>query len=442
MRRITQLAVVVAWVGSIASLSRADDWPQWLGPGRDSVWHETGVLEKFPAGGPRVLWRTPIAGGYAGPAVAGDRVFVTDYVRSAGDASNNPNGRNSLTGQERVLCLDAASGKVLWKREYDCPYSISYPAGPRATPTVDGEHVYTLGAEGNLRCLRVDSGEVVWQVDFKQAYKAPTPVWGFCSHPLVDGDRLVCLVGGPGSIAVAFDKRTGKELWRALSATDAGYSSPMIVEHSGRRQLVVWHPQAVNGLDPQSGQLFWSVPLEPNYGMSIISPRQAGPYLFVGGIVNVGVMLKLTSDKPAVEEVWRTSAQRGLGPVHSSPVPVGDVLYGVNRDGELTAVQIASGERLWQTYAATTGGRRANSATAYLVRNGERFCIMSETGELIIARLSPEKYEELDRAKILEPTNEAFGRRVVWSHPAFAHRAIFARNDQEIVCVSLATESP
>src|SRR4051812_25516818 len=132
-----------------ATVGMADDWPQWMGPGRDDVWHETGIVETFPQGGPKILWRVPISGGYSGPAVAGGKVFVTDYVRTSGNAANDAGARSDLTGQERVLCLRASDGKELWRYEYDCPYKISYPSGPRCTPAVSAGKVYTLGAEGD-----------------------------------------------------------------------------------------------------------------------------------------------------------------------------------------------------------------------------------------------------------------------------------------------------
>jgi outer membrane protein assembly factor BamB len=417
-----------------------DDWPQWLGLKRDSTWREAGTLTRFPSAGAKILWRARVAGGYSGPAVAAGRVFVTDYLREEGEAANDPNARAKLSGRERVLCFDAASGRQLWRHDYECPYSISYPSGPRATPAIDAGRVYSLGAEGNLVCLNASDGRIIWQRDLKHDFKAPTPIWGFCSHPLVDGDTLFLLCGGPDSIVIALDKRTGKGIWHALSAPDAGYSPPMLIEAGGRRQLIAWDPQTVNGLDPATGQLFWSVKLEPDFGMSIVAPRKSGEYLFAGGIKNKGVCLRLDAHKPAVEELWRSSKDRGVGPVDSPVVPVGDVMYAVDREGELTAVDLPSGRRLWQTFAATTGDRRANSASAFMVLNGDHFYIMNDQGELIVARLSPEGYTELDRAKILEPTNEAFGRRVVWSHPAFSGRRMFARNDKELVCVSLEAE--
>lgn len=424
----------------LASVCRADDWPQWLGTRRDSVWRETGILEKFPERGPAVMWRVPLAGGYAGPAVADGRVFVTDYLAD-GDKTPDPNTRNKLQGQERVQCFSAADGKLLWQHAYHCAYEISFPAGPRTTPTVDGERVYTLGAEGDLRCLKSQDGELVWSHNFRHDYHATTPIWGYCGHPLVDGERLFCVVGGPGSVAVAFDKRIGKELWRALSAKEQGYCPPTMIEAGGQRQLVIWHAEAINGLDPETGCVYWSVPLDANYAMGIATPRQLGQQLFAGGIVNKSVLLQLGTAPPTAAVVWRGERGKGLGPVMVTPFLEDGYLYGVDGKGELRCVKLATGEQLWTTYAATTDGDRpAHSACAFLVKQGQRFFLANEKGDLIIARLTPEKYEELSRTHIMTPTGAAFGRSVWWSHPAFAQRCLFARNDQELVCISLATD--
>ncbi len=297
--------VGVASLLVLTTFAVAADWPQWMGPGRDDHWAETGILEKFPEGGAKILWRTPIAGGYAGPAVVGQRVFVTDFVRASGDSKNDPGGRAQAKGSERVLCLDAATGKEIWKHEYPCTYNISYPAGPRCTPTVSGGKVYCLGAEGNLVCLDAASGKPVWQKDLKQTYKIETPFWGFCGHPLVDGPRLICLVGGEGSVAVAFDKDTGKELWKALSAGgEPGYCPPTMIEAGGQRQLLIWHPKSLNSLNPATGAVYWSEPLVPQYGMSVAAPVKSGDFLYASSIGSVGVLFKLDKSKPAVEVVW------------------------------------------------------------------------------------------------------------------------------------------
>jgi outer membrane protein assembly factor BamB len=425
---------------AVASL-RADDWPQWMGPGRDDVWHEAGITEKFPPGGPKVLWRVPINGGYSGPAVAGGKVFVTDYVRADGEQANNPSARTQLRGTERVLCLRASDGQLLWKHEYDCPYYISYASGPRTTPAVSGGKVYTLGAEGHLCCFDAETGKLLWSKQLKKEYKLDeAPFWGFTGHPLVDGNKLFCLVGGSGSVAVAFDKDTGRELWRSLSAPDPGYCPPTMIAAGGTKQLLIWHPESLNALDPETGKLYWSEPLRPQYGMSVTAPRQAGDLLYASGIGNCALLLKLDAARPAVEVVWDGSPTRGVFCSNSTPLIDGGVIYGNDcQVGSLRAVKLATGERLWETFQPTTGGdRRASHGTVFLTKNGDRYFLFSESGDLILARLTPERYEEISRAHLLEPTGEGMGRAVVWSHPAYANRCVFVRNDKEIICASLA----
>ena len=427
------------------STGETADWPQWRGPQRDGIWRETGTVEQIPATGLPVRWRIPVEGGYAGPAVVGGRVFVTDYVRRDGELANNPNDRTLLAGNERVLCLDATTGQVLWKYDYDCPYSISYAAGPRCTPTVHDGRVYVVGAEGNLLCLEASTGKLLWQKDFKRDYAAPTPIWGFCGHPLVVDDLLICLVGGEGSVAVAFDRVTGEERWRALSASEQGYCPPTLMESAGRRQLLIWDADNLNSLEPTTGELLWSEPLKPAYGMSIMAPQlgqlNGQQVLFASGIGNVATLLKLDQQKPAAEVIWKGKATTAVYCANNTPHIVDGVIYGVGcRNGQLRGVDMLTGKRLWESFAPTTGTRRAGHATAFLVRHDDRWFLFSETGDLILAKLSRQGYEEIDRFHVLEPTGEAFGRRVVWSHPAFANRCVFVRNDKEIVCVSLAAK--
>ncbi|MBX7105523.1 MAG: PQQ-like beta-propeller repeat protein, partial [Gemmataceae bacterium] len=382
--------------------ARGDDWPQWMGPNRDGVWAETSLLAKLPEAGPKVLWRAPVQLGYAGPAVAGGKVYVTDYVVKSGDTEAAPTKKNDVDGTERVLCMDSKSGKVLWTHEYPCKYKISYPGGPRCTPTVDGDRVYTLGAEGNLCCLDANTGKVRWARELKKDYKCEAPLWGFCGHPLVDGDRLHCLVGGDGSIAVCFDKNTGKEIWRALSAKEPGYCPPTMISAGGTKQLIYWHSDAVCSLDPATGKQHWSIPCAPKYAMSIMAPRQSGEYLFAGGIGEEGVLIKLASDRPAAELAWKGKKDNAMYPANSTPVVVGDIMYGVDcMPGALRAVRLPSGDRLWENFAAVTG-KKAPHGTSFLVRNGDRFILFTETGHLLFAKLTPQGYEEVSRWKMLE----------------------------------------
>jgi outer membrane protein assembly factor BamB len=422
----------------------ADDWPQWLGPKRDGVWRESGIVKKFPEGGPSVRWRMPIGSGYGGPAVAHGRVYVTDR-KLAPSAANPENSftRAEIPGVERVLCLDAATGKELWKHEYDSVYTVSYASGPRTTPAIDDGLVYTLGAEGDLVCLNADTGAKVWAKNFKQEFNVKTPIWGFASNPLIDGNKVICLASGEGSVAVAFDKKTGKELWRSLSAKEPGYSSPMIHEFAGKRQLIIWHPQAVNSLDPETGRTNWIHETRPvNYNTTIASPVKSGDTLFVSSFYNGSLMLRVTNDTPAVLWASRKMSEKDTEALHTvmaTPLIQDGHIYGPCSYGQFRCLKEETGERLWETFAPTSG-KSERWGHAFVIKHEDRVFLFSEKGDLIIAKLTPEKYEEISRANLLPPNNRDAGRPVVWSHPAFANKSIYARNDNELLCADLAAK--
>jgi len=406
-----------------------------MGPNRDNVWRESGIIQKFPENGPKVLWRTPIAGGYSGPAVAGGKVFITDYVTSD-DVKVGNFERKEFTGTERVLCLDEATGEVQWKHDYPVKYTVSYPSGPRCTPNVDGNLVYTLGSEGDLFCFDIPTGKIVWSKDLKAEYGTKAALWGYAAHPLIDGDNLLTLAGGSGTHIVALNKLTGVEKWRSSTSKEQGYSPPTIIEFAGVRQLILYRPDAVSSVNPNDGKEYWSVPYEASSGSIIMSPIVMGEYLYVAGYSNKSLMLKLDSEKPGATEVWRDK-RNIICPVNVQPFLVGDVLYGFDQKGVMRAIKLPDAERLWETQDVI-GKRPAGSETAFLVQHEDHFWLFNELGELIIAKLSPEGYSEIDRFKVIEQSNLAFGRDVVWSMPAFANRHAYIRNDNEIICVDLA----
>jgi outer membrane protein assembly factor BamB len=416
----------------------AADWPQWMGPKRDNVWREEGIVSEMPASGPKIVWRAPVSGGYAGPAVAGGKVFVTDYVTDA-DVNVANFERKESSGVERVLCLDEATGNELWKKEYPVKYTISYPCGPRCTPAVSDGKVYTLGSEGNLYAFDAKSGDVLWSHDFPKEYGAKTSLWGYSGHPLVDGDKLICIVGGEGSYVVAFDKNTGKEIWRALTSPDQGYSPPAILEIAGQRQLVLLRPDAVTALDPDTGKEIWSVPYQSDNGLVVMTPVVFSDYMFVGGYSDKNMLIKLAPDGKSAEMVWNEAGLRALSPINVQPTFEGDVLYGFDQNGRLYGVKLPDGERLWNT-SEPLAERPPRSGTAFIIRHDDHYWLFTENGDLILADLTPEGYKELGRAHVLEPTGDAFGRSVVWCSPAFANKRMYVRNDKECVCVDLAAE--
>ncbi|MBO0700274.1 MAG: PQQ-like beta-propeller repeat protein [Zavarzinella sp.] len=448
MRYVVAIPLLLGLTGAVA----ADDWPQWLGPKRDGVWRESGIVDKFPEGGPKVLWRTPCGIGYAGPAVAKGKVYLADRVLGEGVTNpEDPFKRTGVQGKDRLLCLDEATGKELWKFEYPVEYRVSYAAGPRCTPTVDGDRVYWLGTMGDLYAVDVKAGKPVWEQHFVKGLGAELPVWGFAGHPLVDGDKVICLVGGDeGRGVVAFDKQSGRIVWKALTIRgDPGYNPPTIFEVNGKRVLVIWHSHAVVGLDPETGKKLWQYDWEIQAALTAPNARLVkGSLLFLTSFYNGSLLLDVGGEQPKV--VWKSKSKGGQAAVmpgntqdlHSiipAPWIQDDHIYGICSYGELRCLELMTGKRVWETHAATVG-KSARWANAFLIplANTGRTFLFNEKGELIIARLTPKGYEEIDRAKILEPTNPyAGGRMVLWSHPAFANGNVYARNDKEIVAVAL-----
>ena len=211
-----------------------------------------------------------------------------------GDPPANSNFvKRMLAGFERVLCLEEKTGQIIWEHKYDCPYRsvASYAIGPRGTPTVDEDRVYTLGAEGDLLCLKVETGNLLWSRKLRIEFDVATPEWGFSAHPLVDKNKLICMVGGGNSTVVAFDKLTGKEIWRSGNARQPGYCAPVIYTLGGKRQLIVWDSDQLRGLNPETGKPYWEVDIKPTFSMSIGIPQHEGNRLFVMSFSHVSAMV-------------------------------------------------------------------------------------------------------------------------------------------------------
>ena len=457
---VFRLALLLSVIACMAcNVAEADDWPQWLGPQRDSVWRETGIVEQFPAEDLKLRWVTPIGSGYSGPAVARGIVVVMDRLDSADAAEpieqeapplNDNFVRKRLSGKERVLGIRESDGKILWRHSYDCNYTsaAAYAIGPRATATIDGDFVYAFGAEGMLTCLRLGDGSPVWQRDLKSDYDLKIPVWGMACSPLIDGDRLYCTIGAKGATCVALDKVNGKEIWRSLNASEPGYSSPVVYTFDGKRELIVWDSHHINALDPETGEPIWEVPFEPSFAMSIAVPRQKGNFLFAMCFNRRCTLIKVVNDGEDADVVWDGRPKTGIGGVHNSPMLIDDHIYGCGHDGLFTCARLSDGKRIWTTFEPSYSAeeiKRRNGrlrpiawGNVFTIRHEDRFFLANDHGELIIAKLSPEGYEEIGRKKLIEPTHSVGGRELVWSHPAFANRCIYLRNDREIRCYSLA----
>jgi outer membrane protein assembly factor BamB len=425
------VAVFLVFLAGSAAAS-ADEWPQWRGPQRDGVWAETGVVDKFDSSQIKLKWRVPIASGYTGPTVAAGRVYVMDLVTQPGEA-------------ERVHCFDWQTGKCVWSYRYDSPYGgIGYRAGPRASVLIDDGLAYSLGTAGHLHCFDAADGTLVWGKDLQKEYKIRMPNWGIAASPVVEGDLLIAQIGGTDACVVAFEKKTGDERWRALP-DDASYSAPIVIDQAGRRVVVCWTGNRMVGLAPNDGSVLWEFPHPwEKWPIGIATPVLHDDLLLFSGAHKGTLLLRLAQEKTDVEEVWhRRKGELADGPaMHcliSTPLIEGQHIYGADSSGVLRCLRLDTGEQVWEDRTAVPENR---FATIHLIRHGERTWLFNERGELIIARLSPQGFHEISRAKLIEPTLDQLRRRdgVTWSHPAFAYRHVFARNDKALVCADLSAE--
>ena len=456
MPRFAPLALPLLILGSpaLSDTCRGDDWPQWLGPQRDGVYREGGVDADFSDGAPAELWRVKVGGGYAGPAVAGGRVFLPDWTPD--DPAAVPADQFQvvpLPGVERVLCLDAETGKQVWEYAPKVTYEMSYPAGPRVTPTVkleDGENgrVYFLGGMGDLVCLDAKTGGKVWGVDVVEKFGSKVPMWGFSSHPLIGGDNLYVIAGPTDGPLLCLDKATGELKWKACESEDeCGYAPPVLYEVGGVKTLVAWTAESVNGVDPATGEVYWTVPLAPSYNMSIAHPvlaeKDGGQYLYCMSHDPTAVAMLKLDGKNTPEVLWRGDTRTGMNGVMDTPVLRPDLgedglAFSPDRDGVFVAASLKTGKPVAKDREfferPTTWG---NVFMTPVAGTGAAFFAL-EDGTLKTGELNEKGVEITGSAKLLEPTQIAGNRKVVWVHPAYAMQSVFWRNDRELVRADLA----
>ncbi|MXY27225.1 PQQ-binding-like beta-propeller repeat protein, partial [Candidatus Poribacteria bacterium] len=418
----------------IAGFAGADEWHQWRGENREGVWMETGIIEAFEGSEIPIRWRVPISSGYSGPTVADGRVYVTDKLMKPKQV-------------ERVHCFDWETGEKLWSYTYDCVYKIDYAAGPRATVTVHGGLAYALGAMGHLHCFDATTGEVIWKKDLNTEYNIEMPIWGIASAPLVEGEHLIVQIGGtPEACIVAFDRKTGKEKWRAVDDT-ASYSAPIIITHAGQRVLISWTGNNIAALDPETGTVHWlySFP-STRWEIGIATPIFYENELFFTNFYEGSLLLKLAPDSLDVELAWHRTGKderntEAIQTTMSTPVRVGHYIYGVDSYGEFRCIDARNGDRIWEDLSAVPTARWSTiHSVKHPAASENRVWMFNERGELLITDLTPEGLNIVSRAKLIEPTRDQLNRRggVTWAHPAYAYKHVFARNDEELICANLA----
>jgi outer membrane protein assembly factor BamB len=423
------LKIVCSVIFIISSfVCNSQDWPDWRGVNRDGIWIETGIVKKFDSGKITQKWSVPVGSGYSGPTVSKRKVYLADLIK-------NP------SQTEGVLCFDEKSGKKIWEFRYPCEYTgVGYPAGPRASVVINNGKAYSLGTMGNLFCFDAEKGNVIWQKDLNREYEIRMPTWGISATPLITGDKVILQISGSNNACViALDKNTGKEIWRNLEDI-AAYSAPILIEKNGKKVVVVWTEDSLAGLNPETGEVFWRFPWKTGSGMSIATPVLYNDHIFVSAFYSGSLLVKLGNDYTSAKKVWQRSGESerktdALHCVMNTPLIINDFIYGVDSYGELRCLELATGNRIWEDLTAVKKDRWAN---IHFVQNGNKTWMFNEQGELIISELSPSGFKEISRAKIIEPTKEQLPRGVTWSHPAFANKHVFIRNDRELVCIDLS----
>lgn len=408
---------------SLVVSASADDWPQFRGPGRDGVWHERNIMQTFPAAGLQVSWRAPVRNGISSPVVAQGRVYLFDAELE------KPKAR------ERLHCFEEKTGRLLWSyaREVTYPdwaFDPTQKSGPNSTPIVQDGRIYALGMMGDLFCLDAQKGTVIWQRNLMKEY-GTKEFTGTTPSSLIEGNLLILAAGiQPDGCVMAFDKDTGKEVWRAL-ADPWTYSSPVVISAGGQRQLMVWTPKAVTSLDPKTGRTWWreDVDTTNQYGVA--------PAVFSGDrLLFSGLMFQLEATKPAATVMWPESKIATKVVLSSCSIPIiqGGQVYSGKSSGQLVCLDANTGKQLWDTDKVTS---RGNGATIHLTPNGDTVLMFTDQGNLIRAKLSPDGYHELSRVHVIDPTYTFGGRKLIWPPPAYANGHIFARNDEELIRASL-----
>ncbi len=386
---------------------QAQDWPRWRGANGDGRWNPKGISADFAKREPQQLWKKEIGAGFGGVTMSDGRVYVMDRQKAPKEV-------------ERVLCLDAESGKVLWKHEWDVSYgSMDHGTGPRASVNITDGKAYALGATGVAMCLDAASGKVIWQVDAVEKFGAVIPTWGFAASPVIDGDRVLLHVGAKDGSVVALEKKTGSEVWRG-GPDPAGYCTPEIISHAGARQLIAWGPEHVQSLNPDSGAVNWIYPYKITYGVSIAQPMFHDGILMVSGYWHGAKAFRLGT---GAELMWEN--EKDICGLMSAPLFKDGVVYMLDKNRGLQAFELKTGKILWSDdNMLTPKDHNPQMSLVWMDEARNIAALLNADGELVYVTLTPAKHQELARWQIIGKT---------WAHPAFAGNQVFARSDKELV---------
>lgn len=386
----------------------AADWPRWMGPDYNGSSPETGLATTFPAGGPKLLWKVAGGDGISSLAIVGKRVFT--MVQRG--------------GKELAVCLDADTGKQVWETALAPGFDDQQGNGPRATPAVDGKSVYVQCAGGVLACLNADDGKIVWQHNLLTTFNAENIAWGLSASPLVDGDRVYAVPGAKGAGAVAYEKTTGKLLWKSGNDV-AAYASPAAVTVGSTRQALFFNASGLIGVAAESGKELWRIPWKTGYDCNITTPLVIGDNVFIASGEKVGcAMFKLGAGAPT--QVWAGKGpQSVLMTYWATAVERGGRLYGLSGEFSgvinLNCVDAKTGKLVWS---------QPRFGAAGLVLADGHLYLTTRTGELVVVAAEPGGFKETARAKVAAANS--------YICPAISDKRLYFRDRQNVYCVDLS----
>lgn len=392
----------------------AGDWPQWRGPNRDDKSEETGLLKTWSDGGPKLVWMNKDAGlGYSGYSIVGD----TLYTMGSRDAV------------EYVIAIDVKTGKEKWSAEAGPLLTNGWGDGPRSTPTVSGDKVYSMSGKGHLSCLNAADGKQVWKTTMEEL-GGKVPGWGYTESVLVDGDLVVCTPGGAQGALAAFDKATGKKVWQTADWADpAQYSSIIAADHNGARQLIQLTMQSVGAVNAKDGSLLWKVPF-PGKTAVIPTPIFEDGHVFVCAGYGVGAkLIKIGAGNKA--EDMNPDMNTSMENHHGGVVLVNGNLYGYSNKGGWTCLDFKTGAVKWQENAALKKG-------AIHYADGKLYLLEEGTGTVALIDASPDGWKEHGRFTLTPQTTQRNPKGKVWTHPTVANGKLFLRDQELLFCFDVS----
>lgn len=406
------LAGCIVGALGFAGLARAEEWPEWRGPRNDGIVKGEKILETWPTGGPTKVWSVEVGKGFASPIALDGKLYVMS------------NGNKS----DVLFCLDAASGKTLWRQEYPWGFKGQMSGeslrpdwtGSRASPLIEGDRMYTHGIAGDVVAWDL-SGKIIWQVNVLNETGSTTLTWAQASNPTIEGDLLLIQGGKGGPVAMALNKKTGKGVWAAENGL-GGYAKPVVIEVGGKKQVIIFGGNALWGLDLQNGKTLWKFDWETEYDINAATPIFHDGKLFLTSAYKQGRNSLLQVTTTGVKEIY---TKKDITSKYQPPIFENGYIYG-NSEGTVRCVKFDTGAVMWTIPNADRIGQGGS-----LLRIEPDYLLMySERGKAILARATPEKYEKLAQASLAEGNN-------LWATPLVYHGKMYIRGKSELACYDI-----